>query len=43
MRELPPNETKGSGTPVTGSTPTTAPTLMKACMTTSVVTIWEKE
>ena len=37
IRLLPPNDTNGSGTPVTGSTPTTAPMLMAACITTSVV------
>ena len=37
MRLLPPNETNGRGTPVTGSTPTTAPMLIAACITTRVV------
>src|SRR2546430_2304852 len=35
--EDPPNETKGSGTPVTGSTPITAPMLIRACPTTHAV------
>src|SRR5207244_1380151 len=34
----PPNETNGRGTPVTGSSPTTAPMLITACPTSQAVT-----
>ena len=37
MSEDPPNDTNGSGTPVTGSTRTTAPMLMTAWPTTHAV------
>ena len=36
-RDVPPNDRKGSGTPVTGSMPVTAPMLTSACPTTQAV------